>query len=51
MKPILKYNDNAKDSSKNLEGEHTSDNFLVLDVDLNDKESSIKIQLMNISLR
>ena len=51
MKPILKYNDNAKDSSKNLEGEHTSDHFLVLDVDLNDKESSVKIQLMNISLR
>lgn len=51
MKPILKYDDNAKDSPKNLEGEHTSDNFLVLDVDLNEKESSVKIQLMNISLR
>ena len=48
MKPKFKYNDNAKDSTKKLKGGYITDDFWVLDVYLNEKGSSVKIQFLNI---
>ena len=51
MNPIFLffiYNGNTKHSTKDVKGGHTGNNFLVLDVHLNEKESSVKIQSLNI---
>ena len=48
MKTIFKYNANAKYSSKDLEGGYRSNDFSLLDVYLDEKETSLKIQLPNI---
>ena len=48
MNTIFKYNANAKYSTKDLRGGHNSNNFSLLDVYLDEKGSSVKIQLLNI---
>ena len=45
---IFKYNANAKYSTKDLKGGHNSINFSLLDICLNEKGPSAKIQLLNI---
>ena len=47
MITIFKYHSNAKHSTKDLEG-YKSNNFSLLDVYLDEKGSSVKIQLSNI---
>ena len=42
MNTIFKYNANAKYSVKDLRGGHGSNNFLLLDVFLNEKGPSVK---------
>ena len=49
MNPKFKYNGKAKNSSKNLKGGDTSNNFSVLNVYLNEKGSSVKILSLNFS--
>ena len=44
MNPIFRCNSNAKYSTKDLKGEHNIDNFSLLDVSLDEKGPSIKIQ-------
>ena len=48
MNSIFKYNVNAKYSTEDLRGGHNSNNFLLLYVYLDEKGSSVKIQLPNI---
>ena len=48
MNTIFKYNVNAKYSTKDLKGGYSSSNFSLLDVSLDEKETSVKIQLPNI---
>ena len=48
MNPIFKYNSNATYSTKDLKGEHNRDDFTFLDVCLDEKGPSVKIQLLNI---
>ena len=48
MSTIFKYNANAKYLTKNLKGGYNSNNFSFIDVYLDEKETSIKIQLPNI---
>ena len=48
MNTIFKYNDNAKYSTKDLQGSYNSNNFSLLDVYLDEKGPSVKIQLPNI---
>ena len=45
---IFKYNANAKYSTKDLKGGHNSINFSLLDIYLDEKGPSVKIQLLNI---
>ena len=45
---IFKYNANAKYSTKDLKGDYNSNNFSLLDVYLDEKGPSVKIQLPNI---
>ena len=45
---IFKYNANAKYSTEDLMGGHNSNNFSLLDIDLDEKGSSFKIHLPNI---
>ena len=45
---ISKYNANAKYSTKDLKGGYDSNNFSLLDVYLDEKGASVKIQLPNI---
>ena len=45
---MFNYNSNAKYSTKDLKGGHNTDNFSLLDVYLNEKGPSVKIQLLNI---
>ena len=47
MNTIFKYNFNAKYSIKDLKGGYNSNNFSLLDVYLNEKGTSVKIQLPN----
>ena len=49
MNTIFKYNANAKYSTKDLKGDYNSNNFSLLDVYLDEKGTSVKIQLPNIS--
>ena len=48
MNTIFKHNDNAKYSTKDLKGGPTGNSFSALNVYLNEKGSSAKIQLLNI---
>ena len=48
MNTIFKYNANAKYSTKDLKGWYYSNNFSLLDVYLDEKGPSVKIQLPNI---
>ena len=48
MNTVFKYNANAKYSTKDLRGGHNSNNLSLLDVYLDEKGSSLKIQLLNI---
>ena len=48
MNTLFKYNANAKYSTKDLKGGYNSNNFSLLDVYLDEKETSVKIQLPNI---
>ena len=45
---IVKYNVNAKYSTKDLKGVYNSNNFLLLNIYLDEKGPSVKIQLPNI---
>ena len=45
---IFKYNANAKYSTKDLKGGYNSNNFSLLDVYLDEKGTSVKVQLPNI---
>ena len=45
---IFKHNANAKYSTKDLKGGHKSINFSLLDIYLDEKGASMKIQLLNI---
>ena len=47
MSTIFKYNANAKYSTKDLKGGYNSNNFSLLDVYLDEKKTSVKIQLPN----
>ena len=48
MNTIFKYNANARYSTKDLKGGYNSNNFSLLDVYLDEKGPSVKIQLPNI---
>ena len=48
MDTIFKYNAHAKYLAKDLKGEHNNNNFSLLDVYLDEKEPSVKIQQPNI---
>ena len=48
MSTIFKYNANAKYLTKDLKGGYNSNNFSFMDVYLDEKETSVKIQLPNI---
>ena len=48
MSVIFKYNANAKYSTKDLKGGYNSNKFSLLDVYLDEKKTSVKIQLPNI---
>ena len=48
MNAIFNYNANAKYSTKDLKGGHNNINFSLLDIYLDEKEPSVKIQLSNI---
>ena len=48
MNIIFKFNANAKYSTKDLKGVSNSSNFSLLDVYLDEKVTSLKIQLPNI---
>ena len=48
MNPIFKYNNNAKHSAKDLKGEYNGNNFLLLDLYLDEKGTFVKIQQLNI---
>ena len=48
MNKIFKYNANEKYQTKDLKGGHNSINFSLLDIYLNEKGTSVKIQLSNI---
>ena len=48
MNTIFKCNVNAKYSTKDLKGAYNSNNFSLLDVYLDEKKTSVKIQLPNI---
>ena len=48
MNSIFEYNANEKYSTKDLKGGYNSNKFLLLDIYLDEKEPSVKIQLSNI---
>ena len=48
MKTIFKYYANAKYSTKDLKSGHNRNNFSLLDIYLDEKGTSVKIQLLNI---
>ena len=48
MNTIFKYNANAKYSTKDLNGSYNNINFSLLDIYLDEKGPSVKIQLLNI---
>ena len=48
MNTIFKYNANAKYSTKDLMGGHNNINFSLMNIYLNEKGPSVKIQQLNI---
>ena len=48
MKTIFKYNANAKYLTKDLKGGYNSNDFSLLNICLDEKGPSVKIQLLNI---
>ena len=48
MNTIFSYNASAKYSTKDLKGGHKNINFSLLDIYLDEKEPSVKIQISNI---
>ena len=48
MNTIFKYNANAKYSTKDLKRGYSSNNFSLIDIHLDEKGPSVKIQLPNI---
>ena len=48
MNTIFKYNANAKYSTKDLKGGYNSNNFSLLNMNLDEKGPSMKIQLPNV---
>ena len=48
MNTIFKHNVNAKCSTKDLKGGYNSNNLSLLDVYLDEKGTSVKIQLLNL---
>ena len=48
MNMIFKHNVNAKYSTKDLKGGYNSNNLSLLDVYLDEKGTSVKIQLLNL---
>ena len=48
MNSIFKYNANAKYSTKVIKGVYNSNNFSLLDIYLDEKGQSVKIQLPSI---
>ena len=48
MNTIFSYNVNAKYSTKDLKGGHSNINFSLLNIYLDEKEPSVKIQISNI---
>ena len=48
MNTIFSYNANAKYSTKDLKGGHNNIDFSLLDIYLDEKGPSVKIQLSNI---
>ena len=48
MNTIFKYYANTKYSTKDIKGGYNSNNFLLLEVYLDEKGTSVKIQLPNI---
>ena len=48
MNTIFKHNVNAKYSTKDLKGGYNSNNLSLLDVYLDEKGTSVKIQLLNL---
>ena len=48
MSTIFKYNANAKYSTKDIKGGYNSNNFSLLNVYLDEKGTSVKIQIPNI---
>ena len=48
MNTIFSNNRNAKYLAKDLKGGHNSNNFSLLDIYLDEKGRSVKIQLLNI---
>ena len=48
MNTIFKYDANAKHSMNDLNGVYNSNNFSLLNIYLDEKETSVKIQLPNI---
>ena len=50
MNTIFKYNDNAKNSTNDLKGGYNSNNFSLLNICLDEKGTSVKIQLLNITI-
>ena len=48
MNTIFSYNVNAKYSTKDLKGGNNNINFLLLDIYLDEKAPSVKLQLSNI---
>ena len=47
MNTIFSYDANVKYSTKDLKGGHNNINFSLLDTNLDEKGSSLKIQLLN----
>ena len=48
MNTIFKYNANAKYLTKDVKGGYNSNNFSLLNIYLDEKETSVKLQLPNI---
>ena len=48
MNPIFKYNNKGKHSTKDLKDEYTGNKFSSLDVYLDEKVPSFRIQFLNI---
>ena len=48
MDPVFKYDNNARYLTKDFRGGYNANNFTLIDVNLSNKRSSVKIYLLNI---